>query len=107
MPGAGWARALRGREPRGGRARSATCACPGAYLVDSPEPVAGLRRSWRGDAGARRDDRATSRSRPSAARSVSYAWLRLNLTELELRAGEWDAADRLLDEWADTDDGSS
>ena len=36
---------------------------------------------------------------------VSYAWLRLNLAELELRAGNWDAAERLLDEWADTDDG--
>ena len=36
---------------------------------------------------------------------ISYAWLRLNLTELELRAGEWDAAERLLDEWADADDG--
>ena len=29
----------------------------------------------------------------------------MNLIELELRAGEWDAAERLLDEWAETDDG--
>ena len=31
----------------------------------------------------------------------SYALLRLHLCELELRAGEWEAAGRLLDEWAE------
>ena len=58
------------------------------------------------------------RSRPRARRrpaflalaaergeGVGYAWLRLNLTEIELRAGEWDAAERLLDEWEVSDDG--
>ena len=33
---------------------------------------------------------------------MSYAWLRLNLCELELRAGAWDAASRLLDEWGES-----
>ena len=77
-----------------------------AYLVDSPEPVAGLRHSWRGELADARE--ITERYLALAAErgeGVSYAWLRLNLTELELRAGNWDAAARLLDEWADTDDG--
>ena len=95
-----WARSLRGR-PLGDLRVPET-----AYLVDSPEPVAGLRHSWRGELAAARD--ITERYLALAAErgeGVSYAWLRLNLTELELRAGNWDAAARLLDEWADTDDG--
>ena len=74
--------------------------------MDSPEPVAGLRRAWRGELEAARA--TTTRFLALAAErgeGVSYAWLRLNLCELELRAGNWDAAERLLDEWADTDDG--
>ena len=35
---------------------------------------------------------------------MSYALQRLHLCELELRAGEWDAAARLLDEWAESSD---
>ncbi len=95
-----WARSLRGR-PLGDLRVPET-----AYLVDSPEPVAGLRHSWRGELAAARS--ITERYLELAAErgeGVSYAWLRLNLTELELRAGNWDAAARLLDEWADTDDG--
>jgi DNA-binding CsgD family transcriptional regulator len=34
----------------------------------------------------------------------SYALLRLHMCELHLRAGEWEAADALLEEWADTSD---
>ena len=34
---------------------------------------------------------------------VSYALQRLNLCDLELRAGNWDAAERLLDEWESAD----
>jgi ATP/maltotriose-dependent transcriptional regulator MalT len=36
---------------------------------------------------------------------VSYALQRLHVCELELRAGNWDAAARLLDEWAESADG--
>ena len=35
---------------------------------------------------------------------VSYALQRLHLCELELRAGDWGAASRLLDEWAESSD---
>ncbi len=34
----------------------------------------------------------------------SYAWLRVDLCELELRASRWDEAVRLLDEWAESTD---
>ena len=88
-------------------AQFAAAAGPGAHLIDSPQPLAALRRVV-----ARRD---RSRAREQTTRflelaaergeGVGYAWLRLNLCEIELRAGEWDAAERLLDEWADSDDG--
>ncbi len=42
---------------------------------------------------------ADDRGEPS-----SYALLRLHLCELELRAGDWDAAERRLDEWAESSD---
>ena len=75
----------------------------GAHLVDSPEPLAGAAAA-RGAARSSRRARTTTalpRARRRARRGASrYAWLRLNLCELELRAGEWDAAERLLDEWA-------
>jgi DNA-binding CsgD family transcriptional regulator len=32
----------------------------------------------------------------------SYAWIRMGLCELELRAGEWEAAEQLLDDWAES-----
>jgi DNA-binding CsgD family transcriptional regulator len=38
---------------------------------------------------------------------VGYAWLRLNMCELELRTARWDAAARLLDEWGESDDQQS
>src|SRR6202008_3395630 len=36
--------------------------------------------------------------------SVSYAWMRLNLCELGLRAADWATVSRLLDEWAESAD---
>ncbi|WP_028062275.1 AAA family ATPase [Solirubrobacter soli] len=102
----GWARALRGRDLDDVCALFREHARPGEQLVDAPEPLAALQRSWRGEIEMARAE--TSRFLALAVErgeEVSYAWLRLNLTELELRAGEWDAAARLLDEWADTDDG--
>jgi DNA-binding CsgD family transcriptional regulator len=56
---------------------------------------------WRGEATQARTEitrllvLADERGEPSA-----YAVMRLHLCELELRVGGWDAASRLLDEWA-------
>ncbi|MDA0185251.1 AAA family ATPase, partial [Solirubrobacter phytolaccae] len=106
MRALGWARALRGLEIDGVCEQFDAAVGPGAHLIDSPWPLAALRRSWRGEVGPARE--ATTRFLTLAAErgeSVGYAWLRLNLTEIELRAGAWDAAERLLDEWEASDEG--
>ena len=101
----GWARSLSGR-PIDDVCERFTAASPGAVqLVDSPEPVAALRLVWRGD---------LERARATLTRfleladerdeSVSYAWMRLNLCELGLRAADWGTVSRLLDEWAESAD---
>ena len=75
------------------------------YIAESPERVAGQRLVWRGE---------VSRARATLTRLLSladeqgeptsYALQRLHLCELELRAGGWDGASRLLDEWAESSD---
>ena len=101
----GWARSLRGR-PIDDVCEQFTAASPGAVqLVDSPEPVAALRLVWRGDL-----DRARAtltrflELADERGESVSYAWMRLNLCELGLRAADWGTVSRLLDEWAESAD---
>ena len=92
--------------------RSTTCCerftarCPTApsYLADSPErggrPAARLAR--RASTPARGAHRALLALADERGEAVSYALQRLHLCELELRAGEWDAAERRLDEWAES-----
>jgi DNA-binding CsgD family transcriptional regulator len=76
-----------------------------AYIAHSPERVVGQRLVWRGEIAAARAvvtrqlAEADERGEPS-----SYALLRLHLCELELRAGAWDAAEQVLDEWAESAD---
>ena len=75
------------------------------YMAPSPERVAAQQLVWRGSIREARDaltrllDLADERGEPS-----SYALQRLHVCELELRAGGWDAAARLLDEWAESSD---
>ncbi len=101
----------RGRAPSAA-ARSTTSGSASAprrptpfYIASSPERIAGQRLVWRGEIGAARAIlsrqlvEADERGEPS-----SYALQRLHLCELELRAGEWDAAERRLDEWAESAD---
>ena len=78
---------------------------PGA-IIDTPEVVAGLRLLWRGEVeSARAVFTRFLALADERGEAVSYAWLRLNLCELELRTGEWEAAGRRLDEWAESGDG--
>ena len=94
-----WARALRGR------AVDDLCerflALPGVrYLAFSPERAAGQRLAWRGHIAEARATLAGLLSiADDRAEPISYAVQRLHVCELELRAGEWDEATRLLDEW--------
>lgn len=75
------------------------------YMAPSPERVAAQRLVWRGAIAEARTaltglmDMADERGEPS-----SYALQRLHVCELELRAGGWDVAERLLDEWAESSD---
>jgi DNA-binding NarL/FixJ family response regulator len=101
----GWSRCLRGRpiDDLCERFRAASTAT--SSMIDSPEPLAGLRLVWRGEV---RRARAILSSFASVAdergEEVGYAWLRLNMCELELRTAQWDAASELLDEWGESDD---
>jgi len=99
----GWARALRGGsiDELCERFRDASDAA--FYIVHSPVRVARRRLVWRGQV---KEARATLAGLLALAdergEPASYALARLHLCELELRAGEWDAASRRLDEWADS-----
>jgi hypothetical protein len=67
--------------------------------------VASQRLVWRGEVNRAR----ATLTRPLSladeqGEPTSYALQRLHLCELELRAGGWDEASRLLDEWAESSD---
>ena len=100
-----WTRALGGQPIDDLWERFRAASPEPVYIVYSPERVAGQRLVWRGEIGAARAIlsrqlvEADERGEPS-----SYALQRLHLCELELRAGEWDAAERRLDEWAESAD---
>ena len=97
-----WARGLRGRPIDDLRARFKSASSAAALVTSCPERVEGQRHVWRGELEQARTvlmpelTRADEQGKPS-----SYALLRLHLCELELRAGEWEAAGRLLDEWGE------
>jgi DNA-binding CsgD family transcriptional regulator len=98
-----WATALRGLPVDDLCARAAGLSPESIYLVTSPERVAAQRAVWRGELGAAR--LALTRLLDLAddhGEAQSYALLRLHLCELELRAGDWGAAGRLLDEWSES-----
>jgi DNA-binding CsgD family transcriptional regulator len=98
-----WASAMRGRPVDEACVRFLAASDDAYYLAASPERVAGQRLVWRGELHQARTclERllalADERGEP-----ISYAMQRLHLCELELRAGAWDAAARLLDEWAES-----
>ncbi len=98
-----WATALRGHAVDDLCASFLAIADESFFMVDSPERVAAQRLVWRGEVVEARTvltellDRADEQGEPA-----SYALQRLHLCELELRTGRWDAAARLLDEWAES-----
>jgi DNA-binding CsgD family transcriptional regulator len=101
----GWSRCLRGHsiDDLCERFRIASTATSG--VIDSPEPLSGLRLVWRGEIESAREILGRFLAvADERGEGVGYAWLRLNMCELELRVGAWDAASRLLDEWAESGD---
>ena len=98
-----WARALRGRAIDEVCERwNALSATPG-HLAVSPERVAGQRHVWRGELDQARVvfERLLTRS-DERGEVISYIWARLHICELALRVGDWQTAQRLLDEWEET-----
>jgi hypothetical protein len=75
------------------------------YIAESPARVLGKRLVWRGELSRARSiltrllTLADERGEP-----ISYVLQRLQMCELELRGGAWEAASRLLDEWAESAD---
>jgi DNA-binding CsgD family transcriptional regulator len=76
------------------------------FFAASPERVAAQRLVWRGELAAARIVLTRMLQQADAqGEGVSYALQRLHMCELELRAGCWDAAAVLLDEWAQSAEG--
>jgi hypothetical protein len=100
-----WVRAMTGHAIDDICERHRRASPAAAYIVEDPGRIAGQRLVWRGEIEPARallggllalaDERGEANS---------YAIMRLHVTELELRAGHWDAAERLLDEWAESAD---
>jgi DNA-binding CsgD family transcriptional regulator len=100
-----WVRAMTGR-PVDDLCNSSQAASDGAaYIAAAPERVAGQRLMWRGEiARARETLMHFLALADERGERESYALMRLHMTELHLRCGEWDAAETLLDEWAQSAD---
>jgi DNA-binding CsgD family transcriptional regulator len=98
-----WASALRGQGVDELCSRADAVTAEPVFVAASPERIAAQRLVWRGELGAARA--ALVRMLWQAddqGEAESYALQRLHLCELELRVGDWDAAGRLLDEWAES-----
>jgi hypothetical protein len=99
-----WARSLRGLPVADLCARVDEASGTTAYMA-SPHRVAGQRLVWRGELD---DARATFTRLMALAdergEARSYAFQRLHLCELALRAGALEEASHLLDEWAQSAD---
>lgn len=104
LHGLAWARSMRGQPIDDVCERFRAASEAASHITDSPEPVEGLRLLWRGHVAAARDLLTSFLALADArGEEVSYALQRMNVCDVELRAGEWEAATRLLDEWESAD----
>ncbi|HEX6699620.1 MAG TPA: AAA family ATPase [Gaiellaceae bacterium] len=96
-----WARALRGGPVDDICESFAAVSGAESALTEWPERVAGQRFTWRGEVEqARALLQRLLALADERGESYSYVLLRLHLCQLALRVGDWTAAARLLDEWA-------
>jgi DNA-binding CsgD family transcriptional regulator len=101
--GLSWVRALRGRPIDDLRERYLAVSDEAFYVVGSPERIEGQSLVWRGELGRARALLTRLLSVADAqGEPLSYALQRLHVCELELRAGNWKEAERLLDEWIES-----
>jgi DNA-binding CsgD family transcriptional regulator len=102
---AAWAVALRGRPIAHLCERFRLEVGPLGDVSASPERIAGQRHVWRGElVQARAVLAPLLRVADERGEPVAYALVRLHLCELELRAGAFAAAEKLLDEWVESGD---
>jgi DNA-binding CsgD family transcriptional regulator len=100
-----WARSLRGHAIDDICERFVAASDAAFLIAGSPERIAGQRLVWRGEVDrARADITRLLEVADQRGEAVSYALQRLHLCELELRVGDWEAASRLLDDWAESAD---
>lgn len=94
-----WVRAMQGKPVDDLRERFLAVSESAYHLADSVDRVSALRLVWRGEANEAR--LALTRLMLLAderGEALSYLVMRLHLCELELRAGGWQAASRMLEE---------
>ncbi len=85
--------------------RSGATSDPSSYLSASPERVATKRLYWRGEIASARVALSSLLALADERNDLtSYAMLRMHAIEVELRAGNLSAAQRLLDEWGESSD---
>jgi len=102
-----WTSALRGLPLAGLVEQYDALASESTYLARTPARVVGQSHVWRGEpAEARERFEAFRLLAAERAEPQPYALARLHLCELELRVGDWDAAEERLDEWAASTDSS-
>ena len=102
-----WARSLRGGAIEDLRARPHAVS-DARRLHRSLDRVTGVRLMWRGETGAARAIlRPLSVLADERDEPASYFVARVHLCELALRAGEWEAAARVLEEWEQSSDGTN
>ena len=100
-----WARAMTGRPIDELCVRFDAASDAAFYVAESPERVAGQRLVWRGELSQARETLTRLLTlADEQGEPMSYALQRLHLCELELRCGAWNAAARLLDDWAESSD---
>jgi DNA-binding CsgD family transcriptional regulator len=99
-----YARGLRGRPFDDLRERFHVISGAAPYILAWPERIAGLRHVWRGELALARDVFARLLALADERGDIQgYAHVSAHLCELDIRAGEWERAASLLDEWSDVE----
>ena len=98
-----WATALQGRPIDALCTRFRAISDAASFLAESPDRIAEQQLVWRGELAAAAEALTASLATADEhGEPVSYALQRLHLCELRLRAGDWDAAGALLNEWEES-----
>jgi DNA-binding NarL/FixJ family response regulator len=102
--GLAWARSLGGHPIDDLCERFLAISDAASWITESPEHVAAQRHAWRGELDeARVELTHLLQLADERGEALSYALVRAFLCDVELRAGDWPAVSRLLDDWAQSE----